>query len=343
MNNFIYIVIRDYDENLAKRQPWYGVKKLVIDLKLRGCSVKIISNLSKIPNSYRGTVVKVLGLKDLFFRTDRGYRLVYFMSFPLYPFSKFFSFSPRVTIDNWRDLNRIFIASLLPMSLIVRQLKEAEHVVVISDRLEDYLSKYICVKKYIPFIKSNWNGADLKKNTIKKVKKIGYFGPPYSTRSFDDVINFFIWINENKYSFDKKIITRIEKESLRGIEQKFVATIVDDKNLEIVSGFLDRKALARELIDIDVLLLPFKIVMSELPIVVLEALELGIPVITTDDSGIQKIAKDQKNILILNNFKKDKYRKVVDFIESVKDDEFQNIETIIKNINKNTINLICQR
>ena len=111
----------------------------------------------------------------------------------------------------------------------------------------------------------------------------------------------------------------------------------------MVSGFLDRDELIKELLEIDVLILPFKIVMAELPIVVLEALELGISVVTTEDSGVASIAKGQKNILILQDFKKNKYNQVIDFINNSRVGNFDIVNARVKRINENALEVLCKK
>ena len=66
--------------------------------------------------------------------------------------------------------------------------------------------------------------------------------------------------------------------------------------------------------------MPFKIVLSELPIVVIEALEFGIDIITTEDSGIKKLVQTNKaeNVLFVDNFNSEAYDRTVNFINSKK-------------------------
>ena len=167
--------------------------------------------------------------------------------------------------------------------------------------------------------------------------------PFFQNLSFDDVILFFSWLNENNYNIDKRIITRIERVELKLMADKYLNKLKGDTNLKVISGFLDRQSLANELLEIDVLILPFKIVMSELPVVVLEALELEIPIITTNDSGIETITKKQKNVLMLDNFKEDKYHKALDFINNFKEDTFETVKINILKINTITLEAICKK
>jgi len=341
--NKIYIVIKAYNESLAKRQPWYSVKKLISDLEVKKIDVELVSSINLIPNNFNGNVVKIFGIKDLFTNKDRRYKLFYLMTFPVYGIEKFLSFSFKTTVENWSNLKRIFLISLMPKIILKYALQKADDIIVISDRSEKYLSQIVNTKKYIPFIFNNWGGIKKEENMLKDIQTIGYFGPPFTTRSFDDVINFFTWLNLKKEKFNKKIITRIERDELKDIENKYLSKIKDDESLTVVSGFLDRELLAIELLKIDVLILPFKIVMSELPVVVLEALELGIPIITTEDSGIEEITRGQNNILVLENFKENKFDVALKFIQSFERDDFEKVKNIIETTNEDTLEILCQK
>ena len=49
----IYIVIKEFDENLAKRQPWYTVQQLLCVLTNSGYDVSIVN---KVPDETYGQV-----------------------------------------------------------------------------------------------------------------------------------------------------------------------------------------------------------------------------------------------------------------------------------------------
>lgn len=342
-NEKVYIVVKEYSEYLSKRQPWYSIKKLMFDIESIGLNPVVVSNCAVIPNSFTGNVIKVFSLKDIFVKTKFNFKMHYFISFPIYRFSKFLSFHPKVVFENWHGLNRIFIMSLIPNILIKKTLKKAISVIATSDRVYDYLSPMIDTKRYYPFQEDNWGGANKTVSVDTKELTVGYFGPPYITRYFDKVIDFFNWTDINGFKYTKKIITRLERTELAKKEEHYLKPFIERSDYNLVSGFLDREDLANELMQVDVLILPFRIVMSELPIVVLEALELGIPVITTQDSGVETLTKIERNILVLPSFTKKHYKKIIEFIDSPKSSEFPKLLVRLQKINKSTLSkLLCQ-
>jgi len=339
----IYIVIKEYDEKLAKRQPWYTIQKLISDLEYLNKKVEVVSSLKDVPLGFNNTVIKVFSLKDLVENNDFDYKLIYLMTFPAYSFSKLLFFPKDILKQNWSDLKRIFIFSMVPKFMVKNTLEKASMTLTISDRSDEYISQYAQTVKYYPFISDNWGEYSKDIRSESKQKTIGYFGPPFTTRYFDEVVNFFSWIEEKGLHLKKKIITRIERDELKDIEDRYLSQFKDNPSFTIISGFLSRDELAKQLCDIDILILPFRIVMSELPVVVLEALELNIPIVTTKDSGIEILTKDMKNVLMLDEFSPRNYEKVIDFINTVKLEDFNIIQDKIDMINKNAMEEICQK
>jgi glycosyltransferase involved in cell wall biosynthesis len=339
----IFIVCKEYDDLLAKKQPWYSIKKLHSDLTLLGFNVFIVGSLELVPPKYSGRVIKLFGFKDIFRVHVTSYKLIYLFTSPMITMQKFFSIGLNTTIKNWNYLYKIFAVSLVPKFWIMKLFDRACAVIVISDTSEDYFCHVPNLYKYIPFTPDNWcTGKKLSQNkrrTNKKIK-LGYFGPPYLTRHFDSVVDFFVWLEKNSTKYEFKLVTRIDRDSVHQVQNKYLSKLCLDTT-DVVSGFLSRDKLLQELLDIDVMILPFRVVMEELPIVVLEALELGIPVVTTKDSGINLITQGRKDVLILDEFSKERYQEILNFTDSYVHEDFDAILTKINEINKIPLGIIC--
>lgn len=340
----IYIVTPEYSDNLAKKQPWYSIKKLKNDLNKLNFDVSIISYLNQVPKDFNGRVIKLFGFKDLIRFGNMNYKLIFLFTSPIMPFSKLYSIGTKTILKNWKYLYKIFALSMLPRWIIIRTFKKANTILVVSDTLEKYFDDVKNLFKYIPFAQNNW-GLDielpLKNKYENKKKTLGFFGPPYLTRHFDSVVDFFIWTEKKSNNYNSKLITRIDEDSLARIQKKYLNKLSID-NTKIVSGFLSRKKLLEELSQIDVMILPFRVVMEELPIVVMESLELGIPVVTTNDCGIAEITKGRKDILILDNFSKNNFKRALNFIENYKSENFDEVLNNIRKINNIALGKICK-
>ena len=73
MKKELYFVVKDYDLILAKRQPWYSVKKFTDDMTLNGYTVKIVSDMASVPINFKGVVVKLFSFMDAIFRTKKRF------------------------------------------------------------------------------------------------------------------------------------------------------------------------------------------------------------------------------------------------------------------------------
>lgn len=274
-----YIIVSNYSESNSRRQPWYTVKHLK-EVILSGRKVTITDSFSKVPNKKGIRVIKFWGIKDLIPKKQRNYQTIFLLSFP---FFKLFDVlkKPSILIENWKDMWKIFICSLIPMPLISLSIQyNSEFAICISDRINRMLPSKINRFMYYPFFKDNWGGIESTRKS-SSVKTICYFGPPFSSRGFDEVFKLASKSNSD-YKF--KFIIRTERKELEDRLSSFKN--IDSKRIEVISGFLSRSELKRELDDVDLVILPFAFVFSELPIVVLEALELNKKVLTTECSGV---------------------------------------------------------
>ena len=349
-NNDVKILIKNYNNDLSKRQPWYTIKALNKILSDNNYNVNIISNEKDIEHNFKGLLIKVWSLKDLIKqKKNTNYKIAYLITFPFYNFSKLSLLNISDLLTNWRGLYKIILVAFLPQLLLKKNLLKADVIITISDRSNSFLQNYLKTIKFIPFLFDNWGD----KKYYKKVKtsrkiSLGYFGSPITTRGFSDLLNFFKHTSDRHNDFELTLLTRIERESLKNAEKKHLKSFKKNNNINVISGFLDRERLAEELQGIDFLILPFKIVLSELPIVVLEALEFGIPLITTKESGIEKLVSKNnlKDVLFIDSLEAANYESVIDFIrkyDSMVD--FSIIKNSITKINNEfiyQINKICQ-
>jgi len=349
-SNDIKILIKSYNENLAKRQPWYTIKALSNILIENNFNINIISSENDIEQNFQGLLIKVWSFKDLISSKKKtNYKLAYLITFPFYNTSNLSSLKLSDFFTNWRGLYKIIFVAFLPNFFLKKKLGKADIVITISDRSNSFLKKYVKTIKFIPFLFNNWDGAKYN-NYLKTSKRItlGYFGSPITTRGFSDLLNFFNYASDKYNDFELKLLTRIERKSLKNAEENYLKLFNKNDNIIVISGFLDRVKLAKELQDIDFLILPFKIVLSELPIVVLEALEFGIPLITTKESGIENLIskKNQKDVLFIDSLEKSNYPKVLNFIKNHNSKiDFSIVEKSIKKINNEFIkkvNIRCQ-
>lgn len=341
MNRAI-IIIDNYSKSQSRRQPWYSVKSLKLDLERAGYSVEIVDNFHSVEKELGSLVIVAFSLKHLFRRTKEIATFTWLMTFPLYNPSKIFKTRLSVWWENRRDLARIGVGILL-FSVILQRLRSAQNVIVLSDRQDELLRGRVDFIKYYPFIRSNWPKLKEKAVVSSKELTLGYFGPPFSTRYYPELLEFFDKTTK-KSDCNARVITRTERLELSRLHSKFYSPYVENKKIEIVEGFLSREELLFELSKIDILFMPFHIVMSELPIVVLEAIELSIPVVTNKECGLHLIAKDYNGVYFIENG----LDEGLVYLNQIWTEErtISDCDIFMQNLveyNKHTLRLICQK
>ena len=86
MKSKFLIYIKNYNDSLAKRQPWYTIRVLKENLEKQDYEVVIINSM-KVRNQYQNyTLIKVFSFTD-FFKLDKG-DYIYLITFPFYSFNK---------------------------------------------------------------------------------------------------------------------------------------------------------------------------------------------------------------------------------------------------------------
>ena len=330
------IISKNYSESNSRRQPWYSISALCNDFNEKGLITEIINDSSEL-NCSDCFKIKTLGIRELLFPSKiRSSILI--ISFPLYPLHKFLRFRFYDLFKIWKVANHILIAALLPSFFLRNVLNKADYNFVISDRSHDYL-KSLGVKnilRYYPYKFNNWSGIRLtRKRDRKKILRFGYIGPPVRSRGFDISLSIFIKLRK-RFKCRFKILSRIDSNKIKVEGQNIIKDHTKYPEIEHVDDFLNREDLAKQLSNIDYMFLPFRMVLSELPIVALECLELGIPIITTKDSGIVNLVKDSRGIYILEDYSVTKT--MINHIEKfVKKNDVVNFDKIRRDINSTNL------
>lgn len=300
----IYIIIKNYSEVLAKRQPWYTVRELCRELQIVGYDVLIINDISELPSDRDDLIViKVFSLKDIVhYRKYKNFKLLYLMTFSIYPIFKIMQLDIKTIYKNFKNIDRILIMSFLPKFMVRRALQQAEAIISISDRSYNYLKTYETKQmRFIPFAQENLKELSIKNAVTQKSSNLtwGYFGPAYQTRCFDEVSEFALKLLANGQIDKFKFVIRNDGE-LDRITLSKIEKLRHTNGIELDFGFFTRDELKHKLENIDVFLLPFKIVMAEFPVVVLEALAMGKIVVTNNESGILSVFSDFTSLIPLD-------------------------------------------
>jgi glycosyltransferase involved in cell wall biosynthesis len=137
---------------------------------------------------------------------------------------------------------------------------------------------------------------------------VAYFGSPCTLRGVDTAILSMQRILIKRQDVKLVIFSRrnlgyntaddwhlkAEEEALIELVKRLGLT----KNVKVVSGTLDKSTLKQYLTSSFVVVLPFKLILSEPPLTVLEAMSMGKVVITTNLGSLPEIVGEDRGILI---------------------------------------------
>lgn len=216
-----------------------------------------------------------------------------------------------------RRLNYTFIhllGALTPRFLIRKGINSLKYVVVLSEANRKKLEEFgvdPCKVAVIPPGISQFDLAlpdeDDVNDLREKIKSndypvVLYFGSPLTLRGTDTLIKAFAKVKDSM-SCRLIFLSRLEHDEL--VKEEHVLRNVSRKegvseSVEIVSGLLKPEEIREYVCAADLVALPFKIVTSDVPIGVLEAMALGKPVISTDVDGIPELL-DGRGLVVKPN------------------------------------------
>jgi len=145
-------------------------------------------------------------------------------------------------------------------------------------------------------------GEQTNKFECNKVNfRVLYLGPPLTHRGLDTLIHAMSKVTNQMNNIELYILSRIEDDQLLNDEHK-MRNLIKKKGIaahtHIISGLLSPEEIAKHILCSDVVCLPFKFVVSDVPLVILETIALGVPIITTERVGVAEFVKDNKGIIV---------------------------------------------
>jgi glycosyltransferase involved in cell wall biosynthesis len=137
---------------------------------------------------------------------------------------------------------------------------------------------------------------------------VTYFGAPCTLRGVDTAILSMPKILMKRKDVKLVIFSRRDLGEFAAVDRyikaeeenllKLVRRLRLEEYVRIIPGMLNKLRLKQYLCASDIIVLPFKLVFSEPPLSVLEAMSLGKVVVTTDVGSLSEIVGDDRGILI---------------------------------------------
>lgn len=249
-------------------------------------------------------IVILLGLTSLLkpsLKTDKP--TIGILTSPVYCLKDILNLGLSEIVYHFRYLLIHLIGAVMPGFLIRSGLNSFERLVVLSWANKERLDDCGIDPERVVVIPHGIDESDLEQpkeqetNDFRKrtnpdgVSVVLYFGSPLTLRGTDTLIKAFAVVRKDLPS-KLVILSRLEHEELIS-EEAALRRLVRKKGItdsvEIVSGILERKDLRRYLAIADVVCLPFKLVISDVPITVIESMAMGKPTISTNVDGITEL------------------------------------------------------
>lgn len=219
-------------------------------------------------------------------------------------------------IRNFHVMRLYIFSSLIPHNLIKKcVISNCKELIVLNTNNKNNLIHLGVVYNKINIIPPGISQYDLDIPNIDDIWKLRkrlnlsendfvilYLGSPLSLRGIDTLINAISIIHAEIGSFRLIILSRRSSDSLINEENNLNRLILNshiEDNVSIVSGYLDSDLIKKFITLADVVALPFKLVQSDTPISILEAMALRKLVISTNIDGIPELL-DQKRGLLVN-------------------------------------------
>jgi glycosyltransferase involved in cell wall biosynthesis len=243
--------------------------------------------------------------------------LIGILTSPIYELGEIINVGFREFIKHFRYLFIHLINSVIPPIIIRKAAASFRLIIVLSITNKIRLEKYGINAKKVIFIPPAIDEMYLippAENEIEEFKKkinpsglptILYFGPPSTLRGIDVLIEAYAKICE-KIPSKLILLLRIDDvESMK--EENTLRKIINEKRVAkstmIISGVLDKKEIIKYISIADLVCLPFKIVLSDVPLTVLEAMSLGKPIISTHVDGLADLLEGRGLVIHPSNVK----------------------------------------
>lgn len=260
-------------------------------------------------------VVMLLGLTSFLrsnFKIDKP--VIGILMSPIYSLREVLNVGGREFLYHFNHIFLHLIGALIPRFLIRRWANQFNCIVVLSEankrRLED-IGVNTKISVIPPGIDEfylelpNNNQVEKLKNKInpENVPLIMYFTSPLTLRGMDTLVKAFAKVRRS-IPCKLLILSRLEHEELVKEEKLLKEIAIKEgvaNSIEIISEYLTPEEVRAYLSIADIVCLPFKIVISDVPISLLEAMALGKPVVSTNIGCIPELLIGRGLVVKPNN------------------------------------------
>jgi len=328
------------------RQPWYYFYNMLIHLIEKNIDFFIISDVENAGgiNANQYCVDKIKGVfnesREVLDIVDKENPDLILMLIGLTSFLRLkFDFKKPVIgiftspIYGFRDICKVglkefythynyllihLVGAMIPRFIIRKWIFSFKHIIALTNTVKDELYE-ITRYQNISVISPSINEVFLRgpKNITESVPpNILYFTSPMTLRGSDVLIKAFKKVS-SRIPCKLTFLSRFDSPDLASDEKrlKLLLDKVPEQDVLFFSGILSQEGLIDYLTQATIVCLPFKIVISDYPVSIVEAMAQGVPVITTSLSSLPEIIGD-RGVLVKPNDVKDLANKILETLNN---------------------------
>lgn len=260
-------------------------------------------------------VFMVLGLTSFLRPLLRIKRpLIGVLTSPIYRLKELRSIGFEEFIRHWRYLYIHIIGALIPKWMINQCMLNYDHIIVLSKENKKRLKNLSNVKK-ISVIRPKIDDIFLSPPNLQNIQvlksrenPIGipvvlYYTSPLTLRGTDTLIKAFSIVRK-QMPCSLIVLSRPDNDEMKN-EIRLLESIAKKEGVSesviFHHGTLSKQEIVDYLRIADIICLPFKIVISDVPISILEGMSLGKTIISTNVSSIRELLVDEREIVEPNN------------------------------------------
>jgi glycosyltransferase involved in cell wall biosynthesis len=322
----IAIICFGFSKQQVRSQPWHMANGVAMALEMEGFNINLLTDADDYPernfriHSLPALFEKNLPSKELLNRLDMikpNTTLVFIGSHELLKPKRFrlagkvhlvicnarFSLRELMRISPmgyWRErslLMKPLLASLIPGWLLKWGYiqSEVDGVIYVSSAAQCRYSKLGLPRGalVLPAVEKEYSReSTVVKSARNGTKSICYYGPPLLLRGIDLVIDAFEDIAKKNNTVRLKLLLRLNGESymqdrLDKILKKVNLSRYFDR-IDVIQRYMSPSELKLELEQVTVVVLPFRLTVSDAPLVIIEAGLMGKPLVALQTPGVEE-------------------------------------------------------
>lgn len=333
----IVIVCFSLEKANLHKQPWHSAWGIALGLQQNGLKITIITDASTHPSHdsmrviridaiYRNNqpspqlrqavlqlrpqrIIFISGTQELLHpqRFELEAPVTLLLANQLFELKELHRLTPADWRREWRMLKLPLLQSLLPAALLRRQIARSRvtHLLFLSEAAQKRHASAGLPPGSV--VRPRISGGLLPQHTAHRSSNceavLCFFGPPLLLRGAHAVIKAFARACHAGLRARLALYIRVDdaytRERTEEIRQHINRCDPDCRSrIDYVDDCLSPAALTRRLAGADVFVLPFKLTVSDVPLVVIEAALHGKPILTFDTPGISEWRAAFSNIML---------------------------------------------